>query len=426
MTPRLPSRGWRLVLMMTAALGCAEPVWAQCPVDPAAKPTPWSVLVYASADDPDPDTGKALDADLAELAKHYSASVRVVAYVDRNGTQHTRQQLLSLERTGAAPAAWKTCASFPESNAGSTNILKRFLDWGRQVAPAEKTFVMLWGHGTGIADIIEWKRVKPRYPKGWIHTQGFGIDASSNDDLSVFELRTVLNSWKAATKDTVDILGFFSCYMLSVELAYELRDSAKFLIGAETTTPFSGWDLAGLIGSLERGDALAATASTIAAANAKRIDSLGREGPYVQAAVDQAGIAKVTAELTTLVTATAKMTGAQLSTLLSESGGTLVPQYLDLGNVARRARSFPGLQTVADNLLSALTASVVAAPSSRFKATGLSIYSGALSNAIPPADGYLVSFSDTQDYCKLAVPRLTGWYALNRRANPQAKPYCKP
>lgn len=100
-----------------------------------------------------------------------------------------------------------------EVDMGDPVSLENFIIWGIKNYPAEKFMLVLMNHGAGFM--------------GSMH------DEKSKSIISNDELAKVLENVYRKTGVKVDILAFDACLMGQSEVAYELKDKAKILIGSE-------------------------------------------------------------------------------------------------------------------------------------------------------------------------------------------------
>jgi hypothetical protein len=102
--------------------------------------------------------------------------------------------------------------SIPEPNMGSADTLAEFLRWGKSAIPdADHYIVMIVDHGAG------WK--------------GISYDEHPKDYLTMKEVDAGL----AGFGGKIDILHFDACSMGQVEVAYEVRDRADFVVFSQST-----------------------------------------------------------------------------------------------------------------------------------------------------------------------------------------------
>lgn len=98
---------------------------------------------------------------------------------------------------------------------GSPEALADFLRWGIKNYPAKHYMIVINDHGAGF--------------------RGASFDDVHDSNLKPFEMREVLEQIKKETGVKPDIIAFDACLMAQAEVAYELRNSAHYLVGSEDT-----------------------------------------------------------------------------------------------------------------------------------------------------------------------------------------------
>ena len=183
-----------------------------------------------------------------------------------------------------------------ETNTGDVNTLRDFLTWGMENYPADRNIVILWNHGGGASDDLPWYSNNTGVPARSIERAGVSrrtgniraltpnpalgnepslfpqplrlkrlgglieeyqkemggpaespdenitrsilLDDDSRDFVDNLELKDVFSDFEGK----IDIIGFDACLMNMMEVAYQLKDSAKVIVGSEETEPGAGWD----------------------------------------------------------------------------------------------------------------------------------------------------------------------------------------
>lgn len=120
--------------------------------------------------------------------------------------------------------------TLPETDMGNPQTLADFLTWGVKNYPAKKYAVIIWNHGNG-----------------W---QGVSFDDNPNSYLTMPELRQGLEAMNTAISQQrgisrsmapmIDILNFDACIMSTLEVAYEMKDVAKYMVGSQFNEPGAG------------------------------------------------------------------------------------------------------------------------------------------------------------------------------------------
>ncbi len=116
-----------------------------------------------------------------------------------------------------------------ELNMGSGKTLRDFVSFCSANYPSDHTALILWNHGDG------WIPASADIPS--IESKGIASDRASNEDsLSIKEVASALDGQE------VDLLGFDACYMSELEVAWELRNSARYMVASEDIEPGDGWE----------------------------------------------------------------------------------------------------------------------------------------------------------------------------------------
>ena len=232
------------------------------PLAPLSEPAKWSVLVYMAGDDRNPGGIEyAISQDLAEIKEVGSTdSVHFLVQTDdATGTASYRYRL----RKKTDLASDRIERFNGDLNTGSTKTLVDFVQWAHHLFPAERTALVLWGHGSGHNDQNVYRAVRgsvsPRTASrlaqrrlGFFSgtrrsileqgpTRGYGYDDTAGDFLDNAELRKALLQVKEILGKKLDILGFDACLMAMIEVAYQIHDAANILVASERTEPGDGW-----------------------------------------------------------------------------------------------------------------------------------------------------------------------------------------
>lgn len=139
----------------------------------------------------------------------------------------------------------------PATNSGGTSdmgdyrTLNDFVRWGATTYPADNLAVVLWDHGSG-----------------WRSTRAPGLKrapvfrALSEDDNSYHEIQTAqLPQGLAGTAQPIDMLIVDCSLEQMIEVAYQVRGSAKVMVGSEESPPGEGYPYDAWLGALKTGGA---------------------------------------------------------------------------------------------------------------------------------------------------------------------------
>lgn len=109
-----------------------------------------------------------------------------------------------------------TCGKETELDMGNPYTLKALLDFSKREYPSEKRGLVIWGHGAG------WK--------------GYAFDDFTNNHLTLNSLQKAING------NRQDLIVFDTCFGLTAESIYQLRNECDFIIGTKGVNGSSGID----------------------------------------------------------------------------------------------------------------------------------------------------------------------------------------
>lgn len=99
------------------------------------------------------------------------------------------------------------------ANMGSPETVREFVEWGMKNYPAEKYMLVLWNHGAGFKGVL--------------------TDDEAGSICNNRELAAALEKAQCNAGEKIDILNFNACLMGQGEVAFEYRNSAKYIVGSE-------------------------------------------------------------------------------------------------------------------------------------------------------------------------------------------------
>ena len=107
---------------------------------------------------------------------------------------------------------------------GIPQTLKDFLDWGTTFYPADRYALVIWNHGNG------WHR-RPIHDTG----RAFSYDDQSGNAIQIWQMNQGLAGHHFS------IIAWDASLMQMVEVAYEARSFADFIVGSEESPPGAGY-----------------------------------------------------------------------------------------------------------------------------------------------------------------------------------------
>ena len=191
--------------------------------DSAALPTSWTIMVYMAA-----DSSGALpwEDDINEMeAAQQAAGTNIVALVDPSGPANTMLLRINHDPNGLDGTIVSAhiddggaIISGNEVDMADPLTLSSFIGFATSRYPAQRNILILWGHGA------EWHGMCPD-----------GLDL-----LTLPELESALSNATTSLGKTLDIIAVDACAEGSIEMAYEIREYAKFFVASEKDVPFEG------------------------------------------------------------------------------------------------------------------------------------------------------------------------------------------
>ena len=114
--------------------------------------------------------------------------------------------------------------TYDQKDMSDQNTLQEFIDYTYENYKSDLYDLILWDHGGG-----------PIY--------GYGSDEISNSNsMEIEEINNAITQSQLGKNTKLEFLGFDACLMSSVEVAYALNDSAKYLVASEEIIPAFGWN----------------------------------------------------------------------------------------------------------------------------------------------------------------------------------------
>ena len=122
--------------------------------------------------------------------------------------------------------------STKEIDSSDPKISAKFAQWAIKRFPADRYGMSFWDHGSGLFD-DKGKRPNP--------SRAFCQD-SRNGSMQTNDLDKILAAGAQVAGKPFEVLGFDACLMGHVEMAYQAKGVANFMIASEDTMPGTGWD----------------------------------------------------------------------------------------------------------------------------------------------------------------------------------------
>ncbi|MCX8124581.1 MAG: clostripain-related cysteine peptidase [Spirochaetes bacterium] len=116
-----------------------------------------------------------------------------------------------------------------ELNMGDPNTLNKFISFCKANYPADYYSLIIWNHGTG------WRTTS--YNNQQIQSfKAVCLDVTNSNDI------LMMSEVKQALKDKeLTLIGFDACLMSMIEVAYQMKDCANYMVASEDLEPANGW-----------------------------------------------------------------------------------------------------------------------------------------------------------------------------------------
>ncbi|MDW8052768.1 MAG: clostripain-related cysteine peptidase [Armatimonadota bacterium] len=381
--------------------GSATPIGSTNPPNPGGRGSlRWTVMVFMNAAN-DLDDYSELNMNQMEQAQT-NPNVRVVVqwkraerFAPSGSWTGTRRYLIQYD-TNLQVVNSRLLQDLGEGvDMGSAQTLREFVQWARTNYPADRYALVIWNHGSG------WRSRA---------TRAVSFDDELGTSIKIWELPTAIRPTSA--DPVMDVLLFDASLMQMLEVAYECRNIARYIVGSEESPPGEGYPYHEILKPLMDNSDIA-PAQWVSAIPNIFVNWYHTNFPsyrnITQSAVDASRLETVAETLDALAgSLLSKRTQYRISLARARQDAqnyTTYPEYRDLWHAAQLIRQYTGDAELAQRvsaLQGALSAAIIAnnrdtRPNSRVaNSYGLSIY-------YPDSGSYLGRYSNT------ALSRATRW-----------------
>ena len=217
-------------------------------------------------------------ADMNEMESALPAGVNVVVelgrmsgYSSADGDWKGVRRYLVKKDADPAKINSELLADLGPADMGKPETLADFGSWARTAYPAKKYMLVVWNHGSG-----------------WLKSsgdKGISFDYETGSHINTPDLGKALKEIGG-----VDVLAFDACLMQMAEVAYELKDSAEFIVGSEEVEAVSGYSYDRLLGALSKDVSMGSEELARAAVKAYGDDYAARGETYTHSYVKTAAM----------------------------------------------------------------------------------------------------------------------------------------
>ncbi len=225
----------------SAAVPAASPAAASgLPAEAPASEREWLVLVFINGRN---DLASAAVEDVNEM--ELAGSTDKVAITVELGLMEDRgvSSRMYIEKDADASGdIISPAVKVPNADMGSWKHFVDFARWSYRKYPAKKVMAVLWNHGSGRIDI------------GGADNAGAELGIAYDDLTRNFirnrQLGMALAEIGKAIGKKVDVYASDACLMQMASVAYEMKDHAEVIVGAEENVPNAGFPYDAILSAL--------------------------------------------------------------------------------------------------------------------------------------------------------------------------------
>ncbi len=334
----------------------------------------WAIYWYLCGSDLETNGGFATT-DLLEMTEvQLPENVKVV--IQTGGSAIWQNDLISadiLQRWVYDSNGLNLVDEQPSANMGEAETLQEFLSFAKENYPADKTAVLFWNHGGGSVT-------------GAAFDELYGFDS-----LSLGEMYMAFSEvWEPNLEGEppLELVGFDTCLMATVDVAYTFCDLAHYLVGSEETEPGNGWYYTGWLSALANNPAMdgAQLGKVICDAYYEGCEMVGTQDNTTLSCTDLTKVGPLleaydafgAQALASACEDPSFFTQFARAAAVSENygGNTKEQGYTNMVDLGHLARQTAGMLGTADAVLEALDECVVYQVKGKYRAeaTGLSCY----------------------------------------------------
>jgi hypothetical protein len=231
--------------------------------DSSTEKPSWTIMVYMAADNDLSNYAK-VDLQELEIGCNDNDNIKILVLIDQDSDGDTRLYKIKhdlypwtivSERLSDSTFLNISATGNDELDMSNPNTLSNFIKFCQANYPSENYALILWNHGGGwrnrmpatiksnnidsLKKYVTANKALPIYIKNknttplkavcWDDTTGF------NESLTMSEVK------QAVSGKGLTVIGFDACLMGMVEVAYQLKDCAQYMIASEETIPGDGW-----------------------------------------------------------------------------------------------------------------------------------------------------------------------------------------
>ncbi len=128
----------------------------------------------------------------------------------------------------------------PKVDMGDWHRVVDFVQWSKQNFPAKHYMLLIWDHGWGWLDPTAGAFGTEQ------HRRSISHDFENHSYISTMDLGKMLKATGG-----VDVYASMACFMQMAEIGWEMKDSAKVIVGSEEVVQLASFDFTAILNQLE-------------------------------------------------------------------------------------------------------------------------------------------------------------------------------
>ena len=199
------------------------------PGDPKAL-AKWTVMVYVNAKNNLEEYGLKDINEMELVGSTPELNIvaelgRINGYSSSDGDWKGSRRYLVQKDADTSRIASPVVMEIPKSDMGNWKNMVEFVKWSQARYPAQRYVLVIWNHGSGWNKALSLESGK-----------GISYDDESGNHITTQQLKLAL-----AETGKVEILSMDACLMQMLEVAYEVRTGADYIVASEETEPGDGY-----------------------------------------------------------------------------------------------------------------------------------------------------------------------------------------
>ena len=201
----------------------------------------WTVMVFVNAKNNLEEYGLLDVNEMEKIGSDDNISIvaelgRIAGYSTADGDWKGSRRYLIQKDADAAAITSPVVMEIPKADMGSWQYLADFTKWAMTNYPAQNYALVVWNHGSG------WNKADPM-----ADGKGISYDDETGNHITTAQLRQAL-----AAVGGVNILSMDACLMQMIEVAYEVKGLAEYVVASEETEPGDGYTYDSFLGPLAK------------------------------------------------------------------------------------------------------------------------------------------------------------------------------